>query len=36
VGLKGMYLYLNLIPCTGQHFVQPKRSLDGNAPYPGA
>jgi hypothetical protein len=36
VGLTGMYLYLNLIPCTGQHFVQPKRSLDGNAPYPGA
>ena len=29
--LTGMYL----IPCTGQHLVQPRRSLDGKEPYPG-
>ena len=31
VGLTGMYKYLH-----GQHLVQPRRSLDGKAPYPGA
>ena len=29
--LTGMYL----IPCTGKHLVQPRRSLDGKALYPG-
>jgi hypothetical protein len=32
VGLTGIYL----IPRTGQHLVQPRRSLDGKAPYPWA
>jgi hypothetical protein len=33
VDLPSMYpIYL----CTGQHLVQPRRSLAGKAPYPGA
>jgi hypothetical protein len=31
VGVTGMYL----IPPHGQHLVQPRRSVDGKAPYPG-
>jgi len=34
VGLTSMYKYL--YPLHGQHLMQPRRSLDGKAPYPGA